>query len=235
MLTKIFNRLNAHLYPYNHYSNASYSQCGEDLIINHIFKQLGIEKPSYVDIGAHHPFYLNNTAFFYLKGSRGINIEPDPNLFNVFVSERKFDINLNIGIGLKHETADFYVMSEPTLNTFIKEEAEKAIKEHALYSIKEVKKLKIAPLIDILNENWNGQFPDFMSLDVEGLDEQILFSLNYENQKPKVICVETISFSYTGNGIKNYKIIDFLNSKGYILYADTNINSIFVDKKLWER
>lgn len=235
LLTKIFNRLNTHLYPYHSYGKSSYSQCGEDLIINHIFKQIGIEKPSYIDIGAHHPFYLNNTAFFYLKGSKGINIEPDPNLFNAFVDERNRDINLNIGIGLKIETADFYIMSEPTLNTFIKEEADRAIKEHALYNIKEIKKLSIEPLNDILKKYWEGKFPDFMSLDVEGLDDQIIRSLTYETEKPKVICVETISFSYTGKGVKNEKIIDFLKSKDYILYADTNINSIFVDRKLWER
>jgi len=235
LLTKIFNRLNTHLYPYHSYGKSSYSQCGEDLIINHIFKQIGIENPSYIDIGAHHPFYLNNTAFFYLKGSKGINIEPDPNLFNEFVNYRKSDINLNIGIGIKSETADFYIMNESTLNTFIKEEAEKAIKEHALYSIKEVKKISIKPLNDILEKFWEGKFPDFISLDVEGLDEQIISSLNYDIERPKIICVETISFSYTGKGVKNKKIIEFLKSKDYLLYADTNINSIFVDRKFWER
>ena len=51
----------------------SYSQSGEDLIVKHIFENLGVKKPSYLDIGAYHPFHLNNTVIFYLSGSHGIN------------------------------------------------------------------------------------------------------------------------------------------------------------------
>ena len=53
----------------------SFSQCGEDLIVNYIFGLRGITKPTYLDIGANDPFYLNNTALFYINGCRGINIE----------------------------------------------------------------------------------------------------------------------------------------------------------------
>ncbi|MFM6249337.1 MAG: hypothetical protein ACKPEQ_09345, partial [Dolichospermum sp.] len=56
----------------------SYSQCGEDLIINFIFNNLGIINPSYLDIGAHHPTYLSNTYSFYRKGCQGVCVEPDP-------------------------------------------------------------------------------------------------------------------------------------------------------------
>ncbi len=78
-------------------------------------------------------------------------------------------------------------------------------------------------------------FPDFLSLDAEGIDEIVLQSIDYKDNFPKVICVETISFSTVGRGKKNKKIISFLEEKGYLLYADTNINSIFVKKDLWER
>lgn len=235
ILTKFFNRLNNKLYPYHFYEKKSFSQCGEDIIINHIFQQLNIEKPSYIDIGAHHPYYLNNTAFFYLKGSKGINIEPDPTLFLEFKKDRVNDINLNIGIGLKNAESEFYVMSESTLNTFVKAEADNAIKEHPSYFIKEVKLLQIKSLQFVLDTYNQGNFPDFLTLDVEGLDEQIISSINFELLRPKVICVETISFSYSGNGVKNKKIIELLESKGYMVYADTNINTIFVDAKIWKR
>lgn len=235
ILTKFFNRLNNKLYPYHFYAKKSFSQCGEDIIINHIFQQLNIEKPSYIDIGAHHPYYLNNTAFFYLKGSTGINIEPDPTLFAEFEKSRVKDINLNVGIGIKNSECDFYIMSEPTLNTFVKAEAEKANIENPLYTIKDVKLLEIKTLQYVLDTYNNAQFPDFLSLDVEGLDEVIISNINFEIYKPKVICVETISFSNNGNGIKNTKIIELLESKGYMVYADTNINTIFVDAKLWKR
>lgn len=52
------------------YSQKSYSQCGEDIIINFLLRRLGLDSSSifYIDIGAHHPYYLSNTAFFMKKG-----------------------------------------------------------------------------------------------------------------------------------------------------------------------
>src|SRR5688572_17355247 len=86
------------------YRKISYSQSGEDLIIKYIFDNLGISQPSYFDIGAHHPFFLSNTALFYSLGCRGINVEPDPSLFTPFKDKRKEDINLNIGISSSEGT-----------------------------------------------------------------------------------------------------------------------------------
>jgi len=52
------------------FAKISYSQCGEDLIISHIIKSLSIQTPTYIDVGAHHPFYLSNTAYFYNGGCK---------------------------------------------------------------------------------------------------------------------------------------------------------------------
>ncbi len=213
------------------FSKDSYSQSGEDLIINFIFNSVGVQNPSYIDIGAHHPEYLNNTAIFYKRGSSGINIEPDPTLFRAFDKMRNRDVNINAGIAAEEGTFDFYVMSATTLNTFSKEEAQNA--ENQGYKIVDVKKVKALPLQTVINMYAGGRFPDFLSLDVEGIDFEILEAIKYEESAPTVICVETISFSNTGLGVKNTKIIEFLEQKGYMLYADTNINSIFVKKDVW--
>jgi FkbM family methyltransferase len=215
------------------YIKASYSQCGEDLIVRYIFDALAIDRPSYIDIGAHDPEYFSNTALFYKHGSKGINIEPDPKLFKKFLKKRKKDINLNIGISNSESEADFYLMSSPTLNTFSKAEAD-AYVSHG-YSILSIEKVKSYTLNQIISKYCGGQFPDFLSLDVEGLDFSILNSINYEVSIPIVICVETISFSETGQGRKNQQIIDFLVAKGYMIYADTYINTIFVKKDKWIR
>ena len=105
------------------YKKISFSQSGEDLLIKFIFDSLGIKNPSYLDIGAHHPFKLSNTALFYMNGSRGINIEPDPDLFAEFIKFRRKDINLNVGITEHEGHMDFYIISVPTLNTFSAETA----------------------------------------------------------------------------------------------------------------
>ena len=107
------------------YYRKSWSQCGEDLILRYLFDLLHIARPTYIDIGAHHPWYYNNTYLFYRQGARGVNIEPDPSLHAGLVRGRRHDINLNIGIGPGEAELDFYVMSTRTLNTFSASEAKK--------------------------------------------------------------------------------------------------------------
>jgi FkbM family methyltransferase len=216
------------------FAKVSYSQCGEDMIVKHLFGGLKIEKPSYIDIGAHHPFYMNNTAIFSLAGARGINIEPDPSLFSKFTEFRKEDVNLNIGISDAAGESDFYLMNVPTLNTFSKETAEE-YQTQGNYKIKGVCKIKTETVHAVIKNHAGGKFPDYLSLDAEGVDELILNSIDFENNNcPLVICIETISFSEKGLGVKNNSIIQFLESKNYLHYADTNINSIFVLKDRWE-
>jgi FkbM family methyltransferase len=214
------------------YSKTSYSQSGEDLIVKFIFDAIGITTPSYIDVGAYHPEHLSNTALFYQNGSRGINIEPDPTLFESFKLARVEDINLNIGVDDVQGEKDFYIISTPTLNTFSKEEAENCTRENN-HQIVTISKTKVDIISNIIQNYCKGVFPDFLSLDVEGLDLKILQSINYEQSSPVIICVETISFSETGNGVKDLHIIQFLESRGYMVYADTYINTIFVKKDKW--
>ncbi len=209
----------------------TYSQCGEDLIIKHIFDSLRILRPSYLDIGAYHPFSLNNTALFYLNGSRGINIEPNVKNFKPFLNYRKRDVNLNVGIAEKPGFLNYYEMNVPTLNTFSKKEADNYVKEG--YKIQKISKIKAKTIENILMKYWHGQFPDLLSIDVEGSELEILNSLNFNKHIPIVICVETISFSISGQGKKNSELIKFVEKQGYLLYADTNINTIFVKKDIW--
>lgn len=239
MLIYFKRKIKQYIYPkcrklkIGDFAKISYSQCGEDLIVKFIFDCLGIEKPSYIDIGAHDPEYLNNTNIFYLNGSRGINIEPDPCCYKRIQDKRNLDINLNIGVSDIVGEMDFYFISPSTLNTFSKSEADKyAAIGHPITS---VKKIEVNTLPNIIHKYCNNHFPDFLSLDIEGMDEIILKSINYDENFPVVICVETISFSENGNGIKNRTIIEFLESKGYLVYADTYINTIFVKKDKWIR
>ncbi|WP_199251026.1 MULTISPECIES: FkbM family methyltransferase [unclassified Flavobacterium] len=216
------------------YKKISFSQSGEDLIVKYIFDYIGIQKPSYIDIGAHHPYHISNTALFYQNGSRGVNIEPDPTLFSEFLIHRKGDKNLNIGVSDSNSELDFYIMSAPTLNTFSKEEAEKYTHE-GNYTIERVDKINVRTLSNVLNDFSNGVFPQFLSIDAEGVDEIIIKEIDFDKNFPIVICVETISFSTSGNGVKNKDLIEYIVSKGYMLYADTNINTIFVKESFWKK
>lgn len=209
----------------------SYSQCGEDLLINYIFTLRGIKNPSYLDIGANDPYFLSNTALFYLRGSKGINIEANPDLHNKFVRIRKRDINLNIGISDKEAELDFYIMEDNTLSTFSKEECDTMQEQGKV--LKEIRKIKLITVEDVIDKYNGGQFPDFLSIDVEGMDFQILESIDFNKSRPKVICVEAAEYSPVGAGARRNELIEFLISKGYYEYANTNLNAIMVDRKFW--
>lgn len=203
----------------------SYSQCGEDIIIDFIFSALiKKQKPTYLDLGAHHPYKMSNSYLFYKNGSNGVCVEPDPVLFNYFKNYRKRDKCLNLGVNISNENeANFYILKNAkALNTFSKLEAEK--------SGKEIEKVIKIPLLNIneIIEKYFITAPDFISIDIEGLDFDVVKTLNFENNRPKVICIETLEYS---TQIKNIDIIKFLESKNYLAYADTYINTIFLDKK----
>jgi FkbM family methyltransferase len=234
----IHKKLNDHGYqlkPYNQLqevnSRVSYSQCGEDLIVQYVFRLRGIEKPSYIDIGANHPYFISNTALFYNKGCRGINIEANPQLLELFKQYRPLDINLNVGIADHEDELDFYMMKDDTLSTFSRTEYENLIaagKEPAA-----VKKVKLTTIETVLSQHYNNNCPDFLSLDVEGMDYDILQSIDFTKYAPRIICVEAAEYSPIGAGARRNELIDFLVSKNYYEYASTNLNAIMVRKDFW--
>jgi hypothetical protein len=72
----------------NYKVSHSYSQCGKDLIEDHVVKHyLTIAAPSHLDIGAHHSTYLSNAYLFYERGCRRICVEPDPDFSKQFVKK----------------------------------------------------------------------------------------------------------------------------------------------------
>lgn len=214
------------------YYRKSWSQCGEDLILRFLFDLLQIARPSYIDIGAHHPWYYNNTYLFYRQGARGVNVEPDPSLHASLRRGRRRDVNLNIGIGPREAELDFYIMSSRTLNTFSDLEAHKYVEQHGM-RIVDTMRIAVQTFAQVVDTHM-GRAPDLVSLDVEGLDLEVLRSIDFARYRPHVFCVETISYAGDdGGGVKNTEIHDLMLQNGYRLYADTYINSIYVAESSW--
>jgi FkbM family methyltransferase len=210
----------------------SWSQCGEDLILRHLFDMLEIARPRYIDIGAHHPWYFNNTYLFYRQGCSGVNIEPDPALHATLRRGRPRDVNLNVGIGPAEGELDFHVMSVRTLNTFSAAEAKRYVEQHGI-SIVETRRIPVRTFAQAVDAHF-GAAPDLVSLDVEGMDYEVLRSIDFSRYRPHVFCVETISYA-TGRerGVKSGDIAGLMTANGYRLYADTYINSIYVAEAVW--
>jgi FkbM family methyltransferase len=218
---------------FDRYARISYAQCGEDLIVRHLLLDvLGRTEIRYLDIGAHHPWFLSNTALLYRMGFAGVCVEPDAAQYRHLCQERPRDICLHAGIGLGAEAAaDFYVLSAPTLNTFSKEQAERYVAAgHRLVRVEQM------PLLSV-NAVLSAHFPrppEFVSIDVEGLDEGVLRSLDFGAHRPDVLSIETVTYSDDRRQSKKREpIMALMAEKGYLVYADTFINTIFVNGAIW--
>lgn len=222
-------------YLFNH-TRISYSQNGEDIIIKDLFSRLGIQKPTYLDIGANEPFLISNTYLLYSKGSKGVCIEPNPRLYKKLKTKRNRDIHINAGVAFnEHKEADFFQFPENAsgLSTFSKEEAHFwETTGNPIVGKHKIEAVIRTPLVNIndIMERYFNPHPNLISLDVEGLDQEILKTIDFNRFKTEVICAETLGYAENSRETKNNTLIDFLLSKDYFLYADTYINSIFCRK-----
>jgi len=214
---------------------ASYSQCGEDLICSYIFKQLNIKKPTYLDIGAFHPTNKSNTYLFYKNKSNGVCVEPDKSLADYFKKKRPRDLCLNVGVSPtgKFEEKNFYTMSAKALNTFSEDEARK-YEAFGTHRIEKINKVKIIPINDIIKSNFN-ECPNFISIDVEGLDFDVLKNLDIQKYRPEIFCIETINYSEDNTERKDARISKYMVDNGYMIHSDTYINTIYVEKNKWKK
>jgi FkbM family methyltransferase len=206
------------------YTNLSYSQEGEDLVLKRIF---GLQnKGFFVDIGAHHPKRFSNTYIFYLEGWRGINIDALPGIKNIFDIERPEDINLELGVSEKEGDLIYYSFNEPALNTFDKAEADKKNGLQHYYIEKELK-IKTYPLSYILNKYLKTNVHiDFMTIDVEGFDLQVLKSNDWQKYKPNIILIEELRTDVE-KILRESEIYKYLKTKGYLLHYRTFNTSFY--------
>ncbi len=205
------------------YSAKSYSQEGEDMVLRRIFEKK--ERGFYVDVGAHHPKRFSNTYYFYKKGWRGINIEAMPGSIRIFNRIRPRDINLEMAISDGKKTLRYYVFNDPALSGFSKQLANQRTGQGA-YKIIFEKDLQSHTLTEVLDEHLpKGQEIDFLSVDVEGLDFEVLKSNKWDTYCPKVVLVESTGRSLEEIMLSN--IYKLLRGNGYQLFAKTVNTLIF--------
>lgn len=204
----------------------SYAQCGEDMLARMALSALGIRRPVYVDVGANHPTKLSNTYYFYRHGNRGVCVEPNPALAKQFRRARPRDAIIEAAVGLRRGETQLYLHADDTLSTTSLSQAKAA--ESGTQKIISVPTVTLSDIIEQLDVT-----PDFVSLDTEGTDEAILANFDFQKYRPAVWCIETLSYDPHGKGQKLEAIFSIMKENGYLVFADTYINTIFIDGRRW--
>ncbi len=211
------------------YVPASYSQAGEDAILRFLFNDYGLDRIRYLELGTNHPDSCNNTYLFYCKGSDGVCVEADVSLIENIKLKRPRDKAIHAGVSITDESeADFYVFNDPGINTFDPTEADRRSKS-GRYSLQKVIKVPLVHVNDLIADNF-CPYPDLLCVDIEGLDYAVLASLDFAKFPIPVVCVETCIYSENHIRPKNTAIAALMHTSGYEIYADTYINTIFVNK-----
>jgi FkbM family methyltransferase len=200
----------------------SHSQFGEDLVVDRLLGHPATG--TYVDVGASEPNFLSNTKRFYDRGWRGVNIEPHVGNYRKFLEARPQDTNLNIGVGPVPGVLDFYHFDPHQNSTFSKEEAEryKSLGEKLV----EVHKVSVETLSAVLEKV--GKPVDFLSVDAEGIDLEVLQSNDWSRFRPKLVCVESGDYAPR---VEDMNIHNYMRSVGYEQVHFNGCNGIWRDNQ----
>lgn len=203
----------------------SYSQDGEDVVLAAYYHGRKHYKGFFVDVGAHHPVRFSNTWMFYRRGWRGINIDPTPGSMRPFRWLRSRDINLEIGIAAQPTQLTFHCFNEPALNTFDVELAQQRDTGKPYRIVKTVQ-VPVEPLGKILDQHVPpGTVIDFLTIDVEGLDLEVLKSNDWTKYKPGFVLVEDPDFRPAQPA--DSAIFKFLSSQNYEMAASLKRTIIY--------
>ena len=215
------NFYNLYLKHKNFLPKKQYSCFGEDLFIKDFFEK--DNKGFYVDVGSYHPFFWNNTYLLYKKKWNGINIDANPLSIELFDIARKDDYNFNLAVTnkKKNKIKLFYRRKMNVLNT-----TDESFAKRNFPNGYETKDIACLSLNDILAKtNFKNKIIDFLNVDVENTEIDVLESLNFNIYKPRLICVEI--HTENPNSLKSNMTYKFLEEKGYKIVWKKEYSYIF--------
>ena len=178
----------------------------------------------YIDVGCYHPIRLSNTKFLYDKGWKGINIDISNKSIDLFKIARKKDINLNIGIGNKNKVSEAYFKKDIFhANTLVYDHAEKLLGEYTK------KKINVYTLNSVINNHAKNKKIDFLDIDCEGKDLEVLEGLDLNKNEIDLISIEM--HGYDENTKRDGELIfDIMKKNSY-----KNVYGIFPDTLIFKK
>lgn len=205
----------------NWFCKSTFSAWGEDAMISNICRRYGISIEHYMDIGTNHPIGGNETYLFYLQGASGALVEPNPKYMESYKLIRPKDRIYNVGMASKEcdgkEKIYYMIEGLDTRNTFSETIARNHEKKGFKISEKSIRLISLNSLMESYGEKVN-----YISIDVEGLEWDILKDFDFEKYDVDIFNIEKC-----GENVKNLFI-----EKNYKLIAETISNWIFIKNGL---
>lgn len=201
----------------------SYSSFGEDrLILKFLSKHpVGF----YVDVGAHAPIDYSNTYALYRRGWRGLAIDPDPDAIAAFRMSRPEDIALQCAIGTKSGKVTLHLFNDRSMNTIDAASFAQTLANPRKRHLGDIE-VERRPLAEVLAEHVPaGRQVDFMNVDCEGVDLDVLRSNDWARFHPPLLAVEDLSLDL--ERVVESRIFRYLRPLGYRLVSHLHYTSIY--------
>lgn len=205
----------------------SYAQNFEDVILWRVLKH--IRNGFYIDVGANDPETDSVTKAFYDKGWCGLNLEPVDEWYNKLENERPRDINLKIFAGSQKGNIDFYTIANTGLSTCDESIAKRHEKDLAVEVVKT--NVPVDTLTAIISHHEISTI-NFLKIDVEGAEKEVLLGIDLESIRPWIILVEsTLPLTTIDTNIEWEEI---LVSANYCLAYSDGLNRFYLAREKQE-
>jgi FkbM family methyltransferase len=198
----------------------SYAQNMEDILLDRLF---GDQIGTFIDVGANNPALDSNTYFFYERGWRGVNIEPLPGMHQLFLQFRPEDLNLAVAVSNEDGELPFYEVTPPTGLSTLSSELAAQYRAHGWEVVE--KRIPVRTLGRLIEE-YRLAPPDFLSIDVENHEGQVIQGIPLATWRPKVFVIESTLPMSTVSNHESWESL--LTAHGYLFATFNGINRFYL-------
>jgi len=166
-----------------------YTRNFEDVILQRVFSD--VADGCYVDVGASAPVDDSNTFALYQKGWRGVAIEPLPYYQHLWQQLRPGDVSLNVAIGEQTGQLSLQVFEESLLFASGSADTLSYWQEQGIQPARTVQ-VPVLTLNQVIAQYLPQRPLHLLSIDVEGMEHQVLRGLDLHLHRPWVVVLEAV-------------------------------------------
>jgi FkbM family methyltransferase len=165
----------------------NYADVREDVILLQALSDVSRDDGFYIDVGANDPMVGSVTKLFYDRGWRGVNIDASPVWYERLVQDRPRDVNVQAAISDVPGELTFFDDPSNGLGTAVESFAERHLSDHGIVTRKITVKTET---LQKICEQYAPRDIHFLKVDVEGHEEPVLRSMDFQRFRPWVLCIE---------------------------------------------